>query len=297
MSLVNYLEGYALIHWVQSFHSPFLDYFFYGITQFGYKYFYILAIVYLYWCIDKRFAVRIFYLFIVGVLANQYIKYFLSTPRPDPNEVRVIFDYYRVDPSFPSGHAQGSFAFWGFLMTRFRNVYFIICALSMIFFVSVSRLYLGAHYPIDILGGFILGALTIVLFLFFFKIYERIKMTPHSKIFDICLFVLVPLGLFVAVPTAKMGMFMGIITGFGVGAYLEKRYIGFTEKTPFVYQVIRTMVGLVPGVLIFFVGRMIPGPLNIRTLVVYAVAGFWVGFIYPYCINAFQKWHERKNVR
>ena len=72
--------------------------------------------------------------------------------------------------SFPSGHAMGSTAFFGsvmFIINRKmsgadKGIIIGLCAL-MILMVSISRVYLGVHYPTDIVAGIIGGVFCIVL--------------------------------------------------------------------------------------------------------------------------------------
>ena len=72
--------------------------------------------------------------------------------------------------SFPSGHAMGSTSFFGsvmFIINRKmsgadKGIIIGLCAL-MILMVSISRVYLGVHYPTDIVAGIIGGIFCIVL--------------------------------------------------------------------------------------------------------------------------------------
>ncbi len=60
--------------------------------------------------------------------------------------------------SYPSNHAANAAVFvtlWFLIMNRFQGKLAIFCA----FIIGCSRIYLGVHYPTDILGGFILGTL------------------------------------------------------------------------------------------------------------------------------------------
>ena len=67
--------------------------------------------------------------------------------------------------SFPSGHAMGSTAFYGSIIVMIKNskidkkLKYIINSLLglLIFLIGISRIYLGVHYPSDIVGGWIVG--------------------------------------------------------------------------------------------------------------------------------------------
>jgi undecaprenyl-diphosphatase len=70
--------------------------------------------------------------------------------------------------SFPSGHAYASFLVFGFL--AFLALHYVsdpwkwplvIALIALIFLVGVSRIYLGAHFPSDVLGGWLLAAIVL----------------------------------------------------------------------------------------------------------------------------------------
>lgn len=67
--------------------------------------------------------------------------------------------------SFPSGHSMGSFVFYGMIAyllvqqsnTRVQKVISICVMALLIFMIGISRIYLGVHYPSDVLAGFAAG--------------------------------------------------------------------------------------------------------------------------------------------
>ena len=95
-----------------------------------------------------------------GVLSNM-MKYYLARGRPDVVPHLAIV----TSPSFPSGHATVAAVIYltlGALLARFTErrrtrVYLVVLALSLTFLVGVSRLYLGVHYPTDVVAGWCVG--------------------------------------------------------------------------------------------------------------------------------------------
>ena len=100
----------------------------------------------------KTMALYVFVLFVVSVLVLLMKLYFMRE-RPSPEDFRVILD--AVGYSMPSGHASRSFASAVFLhpfMGRFK-----IFMWGLMLFVGFSRLFVGVHYPSDVLVGALVG--------------------------------------------------------------------------------------------------------------------------------------------
>ncbi|MBC2608058.1 phosphatase PAP2 family protein [Pelagicoccus albus] len=96
-----------------------------------------------------------------GVVLSTYLKQFFNRPRPDivPHEMHTL------SMSFPSGHALLSaviFLSAGTLVSStqpraFVKAYVLILALALTFSVGLTRLYLGVHWPTDVIGGWLAG--------------------------------------------------------------------------------------------------------------------------------------------
>lgn len=101
---------------------------------------------------------------------SQIAKRIINRPRPDPNLIKQ-HEQFLVSGSFPSGHVLFAMGFYGFLLvlvlskmkeSKMRNV-LVVLLLSMIIFMGVSRIYLGAHWLSDILGSYLLGSAWLIL--------------------------------------------------------------------------------------------------------------------------------------
>jgi len=100
------------------------------------------------------------------------VKRFRPCKDPDIGHlVHTVNDYCRSSYGFVSGHAANSFALATFISLLFPRRWVIAAMVFWAVLVSYSRIYLGVHYPGDVMGGWILGALiAFVLYLFLKRI-------------------------------------------------------------------------------------------------------------------------------
>lgn len=109
---------------------------------------------------DRRALVAVYLINLVG---NTLLKALFRRGRPD-----AAFDPLVQEPfySFPSGHTMAAAAVYGFLASLLvRHGHPRLAALVMIPIpvVAISRVYLGAHYPTDVVGGMLAGIVVIAL--------------------------------------------------------------------------------------------------------------------------------------
>jgi membrane-associated phospholipid phosphatase len=95
-----------------------------------------------------------------GELFNWLLKWIFHRNRPTIHRLIEETGY-----SFPSGHSMESFIFYGmlcmlfvlFLKSKVPKVIIIISTIVLIFMIGISRIYLGVHYPSDVIAGFAAG--------------------------------------------------------------------------------------------------------------------------------------------
>lgn len=130
-----------------------------------------------------KYILQIALVLIVATLSNMMLKRAIDRARPDIEHLVVVKTL-----SYPSGHAMSAMAFYGFvifLLSRWNTNLFtksiLILLLSiLILSIGVSRIYLGVHFPSDVLGGFIAGLIWVFFCVLIFNMFEVFRRDPMT---------------------------------------------------------------------------------------------------------------------
>jgi membrane-associated phospholipid phosphatase len=271
---------------IQSVHTPFIDNFFILLSFLGSEPTYILLITLLYWNIDKRFGFRLAILFLSSMAFNGFFKGIFNTPRPigQPG-VRSLYLSSAAGNSFPSGHSQGAATFYPYIWNRWQSrKLWLGVGIFMILGIGYSRLYLGVHWPGDVLGGYLLGAIMVWGFQ---RVDERVLKLQISLKLKLIISIVLPL-LFLIIYHTRQGLEMvGFVIGFTCGYFLEDSFLDYRERTRFVPSVLKTFVGLsVLGLWVWLwhsFTRVYPW-INLPVL---AIGGLWTSLGAPYLYRRF----------
>ncbi len=170
---------------LQKRHNPLLRNFMIGISEIGFPKIavpFTLSIAAIFWALRFRLEALFILLTSSSNLLNALVKRLIKRPRPTNERVTVV----RVinEPSFPSGHVMHYTNFFGLLIyllatnwhsSKLRNTLIAVCT-SLIVAIGPSRVYLGAHWPSDVMAGYLYGGLW---FGGLITVYLRVKAWMH----------------------------------------------------------------------------------------------------------------------
>ncbi len=127
----------------------------------GSEVFYLLIVLAVYWCASTEAGLRMGLFLMLSGGINDALKVAFHRPRPYwySSDVKAL----AAEPAFglPSGHAQHAFVFWSTLALWIKRRWMWVTAILLILLISFSRMYLGVHFPTDILAGWLVGFLLV----------------------------------------------------------------------------------------------------------------------------------------
>lgn len=106
----------------------------------------------------KKNALYIGESIVASTIITTVLKHAINRPRPFVNDPAIIPADEAGSPSFPSGHSSEAFSTATSLVIAYPKWYVVIPAYTWAGAVAYSRMYLGVHYPTDILAGAVTGA-------------------------------------------------------------------------------------------------------------------------------------------
>jgi len=152
--------GIGFIQSLQSFSSPGMDSFMEIASFPGRIEFFLFLLPLIYWCVDRRLGFRVILLTVYTEIVSASLKILFHEPRPYwLGEVKGI----ALHPEYglPSSHASSSMSMGVFLGKKVNKRWFWVFALSVVFLIGLSRVYLGVHFPHDVLLGWIIGLVVV----------------------------------------------------------------------------------------------------------------------------------------
>ncbi len=275
--------GVGIIVWLQQF-SPALDGVSAAFTFLGDFEFLMVLVPVIYWCLDNLLGARLMVLASLSWFGNAFLKALTNEPRPFLYDSRVQMLYETYGNSFPSFHTQNAVVMWGYLASQFRKRWF--WALVGIFMVGVplSRIYLGVHFPHDVLAGYLMGTLILGVFLAYAPQFQALLARQSQITLLIALFVLGAL-IVATAPDEKTVGDAATITCVLLGILLERRWVRFTSRGTLEQKALRTLLGIT-GNLAFWLGlKVVFGdaePIAVFRFIRYGLLGLWISVGAPW---------------
>jgi membrane-associated phospholipid phosphatase len=287
-------------------------------TTLGYEQFYVLFLLLLYWSIDASLGLRLGLLLFFSGAVNHLFKVAFHGPRPYWYDSRVRALSSETTFGVPSGHAQNAVVLWGVIATKVRKRWAWAGAVTLMFFISVSRLYLGVHFPSDVLVGWLLGLFLLAAFIRWEpRLAVWVEQKSRKKQVALAFsgsFLMLAFGSLtrsllgdwtvpevwiegaqLAAPLAdplaplrfsELVAGAGVFLGLALGAILTHSRGGFSANGSYKKRITRLPLGLTVALLVFcgfnaILPELAPVTAAILLYLHYALVGFWITGLAP----------------
>ncbi len=268
----------GMIEFLQQFDFDWLILSMKAITILGNEEFYLLVLPVLIWCWRKNSVLPLVILLLLNFWINYEFKEFFHLARPEGvNLISAV--HYR----FPSGHAQGAMVLWGYLawlLNRLNGKQVYGWFGLIIVFIGLSRIYLGVHFPSDVIGGWSIGFVILFIGIRVVKIVEARKL-KFPTIPTAILIGFVGLMLALLRPSEISVRAGGMLAGLVGGMLIELEYLKSSLAARWWQQALKIIIG-VAGVLILKIGiKMILPEMLWADWLRYGIIGLWMGLGAP----------------
>ncbi|MHA2060874.1 MAG: phosphatase PAP2 family protein [Candidatus Sifarchaeia archaeon] len=137
--------------------------------------FYIAALMLLFVFWNKKYTSRLLIICVITTVLNLVLKYTIQLPPPSSSEIAVIVDSGKtLSPyGFPSLSVQLATTFWFYLALKVRKRWLSALSVIIVVVISISKLYLGAHFPLDVIGGAVFGGILVWVFINWENKYDK----------------------------------------------------------------------------------------------------------------------------
>ena len=180
-------EGFAwdatIMLGIHSLSSPWLDRFFMLVTQTAGPLIVlpVLGTAVWFWRRDRHLLAALFIISFAGMsLLNALLKLIFARPRPDLFPPLIVEHSY----SFPSGHTMAAISYYGLLalvLWEFDRRWWAVLAGLWVPLVALSRVYLGAHYPSDVLASLAVGTIWLVMVWFAYTGWRAVQGPDNAE--------------------------------------------------------------------------------------------------------------------
>ncbi len=178
------------IYAIQSARAPLLDSVFSALNLVDTPQFALLLIPLIWYGVSQKAGARLCYILAINGVLNWTLKHLIMQPRPiafDPNVPLVLL---KSPFGMPSGGAQSAVLYAFLIACALQNFWGYFAAINIFFWLSFSRVYLGLHFPTDIVGGWIAGLFLVATYFFLFpKVEDYLSKQSLEKQLSIGLFI------------------------------------------------------------------------------------------------------------
>ncbi len=291
------MEGNIVVA-IQSLTNPFFDAIFWCFTKLGEETIFLLVLMGIYLLYSKNFALRYVFVYILSVGLNTFVKLVVHRPRPYIYNNLISDRMTASGYSFPSGHTQAYFAQSATAMLEFRRKklaskflkVMLYTFLAVGAFVMLSRIYFGQHYLTDVIAGALFGIIIAWLVDYILGKLGKIGKLKETleSVYRYLLPTLLSLTILFLFLEIRLGYvsetvykFLGVLTAFIVGYFIDKKYIKYQERQGWKQTIFKAIIAYLSVIILFVVINRIAAVQGYICYAVYLFLGLYCTIILP----------------
>jgi len=249
----------AFLHLLEKIRMPGLNELMLLVTRLGEEMAFLVVALIVFWCVDKKKGYYIMAVGFLGTMLNQVLKLSFRVPRPwvqDPDF--TILEQAReaaTGYSFPSGHTTSAVGTFGCLAVVAERKWWRNLCIAVAVLVGFSRMYVGVHFPSDVLVG---AGTSLILIGLLKKPTLQGGIREMKGVIAAMVAVSVAFLLYVSFWSFPVDMdphnmesgiknaytMIGCLTGVAIVYLVDIKYLHFPEKAVWWVQIIKIVVGL-----------------------------------------------------
>lgn len=253
----------AILQALEGIRNQFLDVLFAAWTMLGEETFITAIIAVVFLCVNKNLGEKMLVTILSASAYCAGLKSALRRTRPyaagvvdkvDVDTPVVSTNDLDIDMSCPSGHSCSSTSFFGNIALTFKRPLVVVACAVAVLGVMLSRLYLGVHYPTDVLSGFAIGAL-------FLAIWHVV----YSKFYRGRLWVFLAMSLltlpFLFIPrtmTDSMFKISAISLAASAALLIEEKFFRFQDADKWWKRILRLAIAAVAALVPYLLLNLLP---------------------------------------
>lgn len=233
---------YHFILWIQSFHKPYFDHIAVALSYLGTESFYMFLLPIVFLTVNRKFGMRLAYVFLTSMFLNSWLKSELRIARPiGIPGVKSTYLSSATGLSMPSGHAQGPMTFFAALSRWAENKWLLRLTSVLVLLIGLTRIYLGLHWPLDVLIGWGLGLLVGRVGWTIGQWWSYRRIPFH---FSIVFAVLFPAILFYFTHDGMAQEYAALLFALGTGNAIEQQFVHSKMDHPWWKRICAGIIGI-----------------------------------------------------
>ncbi len=276
-----------IISAIQANSNIFFDIFFKGITLLGNPAFLLFIAALLYWNNRERQSFFLVNTIVFAAATTAALKIFFARPRPS-EALHSVFPQDKISAmleegapkfGFPSGHATtiaAALSFFSKNQKKLTIIFFAIIALL----VALSRLYLGVHFPLDVIAGLVLGTIIGIFVLWIDRVFENHNFHLTKIEDEIIVIILIAVGI-VTIALLDVPVLAASVLGYYTGFFLCKE-LGFRQSEFHGRKkILKFGIGTISVTIMLLLTLALYEINKPLALFFFFTNGFWISFGFP----------------